>query len=170
METLDLLLSVDIVPINKPENFLIALIYTSWQTLDLFKRSKLKTSHFAAISGLPFTSSTKKVCKQIVEAIRKLSGYLTWNENSDDTLKSNPLHHLKDILECPNIVKEKFLKDRKTIPENMIQESSNLVHYFNQRISNELIIQEDEEISDEEIDSYIRTEKEINFLTNLSKE
>lgn len=173
LKLLNLFTSVDLISINKQENFIIAVMYISWKAIDLEHRKKTNYRTFAVKSSLSINQTTQKYYNNLVNSIVELSYFLPWVSLDDDFVKKNhQLRYIHDILDNSTVVIERYKsnQEKKTGSPRIIAESSNLMALFGKELINKtLVMEEDEYISDSEIDSYIRKEEEINFVKKLTK-
>lgn len=166
---LDLFNSVESLESCKPKNVIIAILFITWKSMDLRKRQSVKLSQFCREFHLEYSCTTSKKVHNFLSIISELSTYLKWFIPLNSRSKEDFLVYLDDILTYSDSVRAKYQENHKTV-SSPIQEESNLMEYFRNNSSLDTSNVPDVEISDGEIEKYIRTTEEIEMMKIFRKQ
>ncbi|XP_015783873.1 transcription factor IIIB 50 kDa subunit [Tetranychus urticae] len=147
-----------------PTYVIQAALCLAWKSIKPKERgpNKITFKKFCNICKLPYSETGNQRFKELLDFTCTLITYLPWTKVSKQDSKSDIAFHLMDILNHSTLLIHRHREANKPKIPVVIQETSNLMKNYKP-----VIYSEEPEISDKEIESYIRSKKEIEFIKDL---
>lgn len=152
---------------KNPTHIIHAALCLTWKSIKPKERgiNKITFRKFCSLCDLPFSETGNQRYKELIEFITTLVTYLPWNKLSINMIKVNLSFHLTDILNHSTMVLDRYNEANRPKVPIEIQETSNLMETYQPIV----LPIEEPEISDSEIDKYIRSAGEVKFIKNLHR-
>ncbi|XP_074602746.1 transcription factor IIIB 50 kDa subunit-like [Brevipalpus obovatus] len=166
---LELFNSIESLESCKPKNVIVATLFIAWKSMDFRQRQNFKLTQFCKKFHLEYSCTTSKRAQSFCSIISELSTYLKWFIPVNSRSKEDFLVYLDDILTYSDSVRAKYQEKHKKT-SSPIQEESKLMEYFKNNTALDTSNAPDPEISDEEIEKYIRTTEEIEMMKIFRKQ
>lgn len=156
-----------------PINVILATSFYAWKCVQIKERSNVNSKDFLIKFNIKY--NLKGYLAKLTNFLIELCKLIPWISDQKRINKKTVHFYIQDLLDNPNAIVSDYLKlKNKAIDEQITKQEKNLVEFKKcKRDRSEyenLNNCEDlnwSDISDNEIDSYIRNEKEIKILKKI---
>lgn len=149
-----------------PIYIIYAALYYGWKAVDP-DRSKIRPKQFCSEVDIEFKNIIRCRIQFFYKVLEKFVQCCPLYDSDTLVTPDTISLRIKDIISTKRIVIYKFNELKQEIPKNGRKRASTVVYENCQRMDFSFLDVEDVELSDSEIDSYIRTDEEIKTIKTL---
>lgn len=162
---------------RSPVHIIFGSAFIAWKSLRANIRSKIKLTEFCNTVNIDYKNTISKRVTELMHALKQMASKIPIKKDFIFS-KNNIAIHLEDILEYKNSLFFDVIQQNQNIPkDNSTEVSLDSMNAFKRKlcenefsgIESKVKEEMDEEISDTEIESYIRSEKEVKLIKKLKK-